>query len=84
MAEPGKGAGRSNYAGIRVTMTDPQTGAPPVLTVAVKARAWGWDEWTLLVPAWRPDGLPPRSSTREALQSLVTQLEWFLENTEDL
>lgn len=79
----GTGAGRSLYAGLRVTLIDPQTGARPILTISVKDRAWGWDNWTLAAPATRPDNFPPVRSTEEALRALVTQLEALLEDVDE-
>ena len=72
--EPGKGAGMSLYAGLRVTLTDAGNGSRPVLTVSVKARASGWDDWTNIRPASRPEHLGPISSTPDALRALAIEL----------
>lgn len=83
MPDLGKGAGASRYAGLRVTLIDPQTGAKPILTISVKDRAWGWDNWTLTAPATRPDNFPPVTSTEEALRALVTHLQSLLDDVAD-
>lgn len=83
MRDPDAGAGRSLYAGIRVTLIDPQTGSKPILTISVKDRAWGWDNWTLVAPASRPENFPPVRSTEEALRALVTHLQSLLDDVDD-
>lgn len=64
----------SLYAGLRVTLTVADGGSLPVLTVSVKARSWGWDEWTNIRPASRPAHLAPISTTPEALRALALEL----------
>lgn len=75
-----KGAGSSLYAGVKLTLTDPQNGSRPVLTLSVKHRVYGWDNWTFLVPAWRVAPLPPGSSIDDVLRVLVTQLQAVIDD----
>lgn len=83
MADSGKGAGLSLYAGVRVTLTDPRNGTPPILTVAVKDRLWGWDEWVLARPALRPADWPEVQSTREMLLALARELTALAEASDE-
>jgi hypothetical protein len=69
----------SRYAGVRVTLTDPRNGSRPILTVMVKDRLWGWDNWVLASPAVRPPAIDGVESTRDALVALVTSIQHVLD-----
>lgn len=58
---------RSNYMGLRLTLTTTPGGAT-VMTASVKQREAHWAEWSQLVPATIRRDLPPPSDINEALE----------------
>nr|CRY94143.1 hypothetical protein [uncultured prokaryote] len=79
MAEPFKGRGMSRYNGIRVTITASPGGLEAHLLVQHKHPMGGWDEWTSFVPPERILIDEPVSSSREALELILSQVTQILE-----
>lgn len=69
----------SRYAGIRVTLTTMPSGQEGFVTVQVKSPVGGWDEWSSLVPPARVLIDDPVSSSRGALELILSQVTQALE-----
>lgn len=69
----------SRYAGLRVTLTTDLSGREGFVSIQAKYPTGGWDEWTSLVPSERVLIDEPVSSSREALEQLLSQVTQALE-----
>lgn len=50
----------SHYAGLRLTITQPNGSRDAFVALSTKRRAAGWDEWSLLIPTQRVPLTPVR------------------------
>jgi len=78
-----RGRGYSRYAGMRVTLTQTLGSDQCLVTVSVKGRQDGWDEWTLLFPAIRHHSGPLTSSV-DAATAVGEAVEMVLERLHEL
>lgn len=69
----------SRYNGIRVTITSSPGGLEAHLLVQAKHPMGGWDEWTSFVPPTRVLIDEPVSSSREALELILSQVTQILQ-----
>lgn len=77
-------AARSLYAGLRVTLTDPQNGSDGILTVAGKDRLNTWDDWSFIVPTMRVPAPTPITSNVEAIKRIIATLQTLIDQGNDL
>lgn len=82
--DQGEQVARSLYAGLRVTLTDPQNGSPGILTVSGKDRLNTWDDWSSIVPAIRVPTPTPIGSNVEAIRRIIAALETLIDQGDDL
>lgn len=84
MAE-GRGVGRSQYASIRVTLTDHPSRDVVLISVSAKQRHGGWDDYRSLTPVTRRESHGPIGSRADALFMMQEALyDLWLEEIEAL
>ena len=68
------GTARSNYMGVRATLTTSPDGETVIVTVSTKRSDARWDEWSALFPATITRRAEPIRSLQGALEELAQSL----------
>lgn len=69
---------RSNYRGLKVTLTQKPDGGVCLVSVSTKAAEAGWEDWNLLFPALRIQARPV-SGYADVLRLLCDTLQGLLD-----
>nr|CRY94141.1 hypothetical protein [uncultured prokaryote] len=83
MPDLGAGAGLSNYAGVRVTLTASPASDTVWVAVSSKSPRGGWDQWASLLPAFRVQEVEAPSTPYEALVLTRNAIDEVLRRMDD-